>query len=181
MPGSPDTTTSPGAPATDRLPALEQGVALGHPAREVVPLGHPEGGGHRRRVLGRPTPAHRGHGDGFGETLQRPLAGGNELVVAPAPGQEADEVGHQDLVAAGLGAEPGGLHDRGAEAVVVLQCHVPGADPDADRQLVIGVALDVTAYGLLDGDGGPDGLGGAREQRQHTVAEALDDLAAVGR
>ncbi len=101
-------------------------------------------------------------------------------MVAPTAGQEADQVGHQDLVASGLGAEPGGLHDGGAEAVVVLEGHVAGADPDAHRQLVVGMALDVGADGLLDGHGGADRLRRAGEQGQDTVAEALDDLATVG-
>ena len=41
------------------------------------------------------------------------------------------------------------------------------------------MALDVGADRLLNGDGGPDGLGGPGEQGQHAVAEPLDHLATV--
>jgi hypothetical protein len=61
-----------------------------------------------------------------------------------------DDLRGQDLPALGGGAEPGRLDDRSAEAVVILEDDVTGADPDANAQRRAAgpvVALD----GLLDG------------------------------
>ena len=180
MPGSPDTTTSPGAPATD---AFQRSSRVSRSATRPAKSYH--WATRRAEGIGAASWAARlqptvATGTGSGRPFSVRSPAGCELVVAPAAGQEADEVGDQDLVAAGLGAEPGGLHDRRAEAVVVLQGDVAGADPDAHREPVLGVALDMGADGLLDGDGGTDRLGRAGEQGQDAVAEALDDLAAVG-
>ena len=167
--------------ARDRgLPPFGQQATLGGPAGEREPLADLEGGGEGSGGLGLAAPGHEGHRHRIGQAFQRPLSGGHELMVAPAAGQEADEVGHEDLAAAGLGAQPRRFHDRRAEAVVVLEGHVAGADPDAHREPVVGVTLDVGADGLLDGDGRTDGLRRTREHGQHAVAEALDHLAVVG-
>ena len=92
--------------ARDRgLPAFGQQVTLGGPAGEGEPLADLEGGREGSGGLGLAAPRHEGHGHRFGQALQDPLAAGHEFVVAPAPGQETDEVGDQDLVATRLGAQ----------------------------------------------------------------------------
>ena len=92
--------------------------------------------------------------------------------------QDAHDLGDEDVTAIGGTAEPGRLHHRRAEAVTVLEGHVTGRDPHADRKLelvVAGVQVDRS----LHGHSGSDGLGRAGEHDEHAIAEALDHRAAV--
>ena len=130
--------------------------------------GHGAGGG-------QPLPAH---GEG-GQALELAATGVLEAVVAAAAGEQADELGHEDLASLGHRAQPGGLHDRGAEAVAVLEGDVAGAHPDTDGDGGVGPGpFDVDA--LLHHHGCRDGVGSRREQSQHTVAQSLDQRSLVG-
>ena len=88
---------------------------------------------HRHRAgAGQPVPADGEGGDGLGQALELTQTGVLEGVVAAATGEQAHELGHEDLAPLGHCAQAGGLHDGGAEAVAVLQGDVAAAHAHAD-------------------------------------------------
>ena len=100
-------------------------------------------------------------------------------MAAASPGQDAHQVGDEDLATDCRSAEARSLHDRRPEAVVVLKGHVSGRDPDTD---VEGLALSRARMGvrtLLDGDGRRHCIRGALEHCQRAVTKALDQRARV--
>ena len=165
------------------LPRVAQQLDLGRPAREAeaAPGREQRGEGefrpHRTGLL----PADLEGADGLNQSLQLEVAHVGEAVASTSPGQGSDEVGGQDLPAAGGGAQAGGLDDRGAHAVaVLLHGDVAGGEAGAQGQSLVRVAAAVEVGGLLDGDGARHRFGGAGEAGQDPVAESLHHHAAVG-
>src|SRR5581483_8611480 len=103
-----------------------------------------------------------------------PVAGGRS-------GQPAHDLGDEHLAAAGSGTEPGGLDDRGAETVALLQDDVAGAQPDPHLpggRAPVRPALPFQR--LLDADRRGHRLRSPGEDRHDAVTEFLDHPPPVG-
>ena len=81
---------------------------------------------------------------------------------ALADAQVGDDVGDQDLARLGLGAQPGGELDGGAEQVVRLLDRLAGGDADAHDDRIVGVRRHLVARSPLDLAGAADGAAGER-------------------
>ena len=136
------------------------------------------GEGDAPSVGGHPLPADLDGGHGLGQALEVEVAAGGDRVAPTPPAERHHDLGGEDLVALRGRAQAGGLDDRGAEHVVVLDGDVAGAQPDADRQAHVG-APHRPVERLLDGDRCVGGPGRGPEGGEEAVAEALDHPAAV--
>ena len=95
-------------------------------------------------------------------------------------GQEPHDLGHENLAAAGGGAQAGRLDHRRAEAVPLFKGDVPRAGPDPHLQRhAAGPRSVVAVEGLLDRHRRSQRVGGAGEGGHHPVAEVLDQPAPV--
>jgi hypothetical protein len=118
-------------------------------------------------------------GERRGEALQLDRSDGPELVAAAGAREQPDDVADEDLAAWGVVAEPAGLDDRCAEAVVALPHHVAGAEPDADGDRSRGAAAE-PVDAALHRFGRSHGLDRGVEDDHEPVAGALDLVARVG-
>jgi hypothetical protein len=73
--------------------------------------------------------------------------------------------------------QPGRLHHRGPEDVVLLEAQIPQGETDADADRHPN-SPGLPVHGLLHGHGTGHGVGGGAEDGQHVVPERLDLLAA---
>jgi hypothetical protein len=115
----------------------------------------------------------------FTEPLQLQLPQRRELVTPPASGQQADQVGGQDLPALGSGAQATGLDDRGAEAVPVLHDHVSGRQADSHDEGQFRMVPGVGLGRLLDRHRRGHRVAGTGKAGQDTVAEPFHHPATV--
>ena len=79
-------------------------------------------------------PRHGAGDNRFGQPFEVERPDGSESGSVARTDQGPDEVGGEDLTTGGGGTEPGGLDDRGAVDVVVLEGHVAEGNPDPNRQ-----------------------------------------------
>ena len=98
---------------------------------------------------------------------------------APAPGQQAHELGREDLAAGGRRAQAGRLDDGRAEAVAVFERDVAAREADADDEGLVGMRPGRAIGGLLHGDRRRQRVRRAVEHDEQTVTQALDHGAAV--
>lgn len=138
-----------------------------------------EGGGQRQIVVFRWLPGHLVGLERIGQALQVESPDEAELVVAPGARQETHHLADEHLAAGGRVAESFGFHDRSAEAVALLPCHVAGREPHAQTQRFRGTTVE-PVDGPLHAERAGDGIGGGPEGGHEPVAHPLDLDALVG-
>ena len=148
MPGSPDTSTARRAPSAVSFHAVVRISSWSmRPENGNAGFVSTNAGSGVAVIWSRELPDHLARGDRLGEALELERAERPELEVGAAARERAHELAREDLAAVGRRAEPGGLDDRRAEPVAVLEARVAGADADPHRdRLAVGepaiVAVD---------------------------------------
>ena len=164
-------------PALGRIGDVAQLGALLAPADEADRRGGAEPRRQRHRVLGLASlPVQPVGHQRRVDPLQFELADLLERVVA-AERHSPDEVGDQDLVTLGLGAEARRLDHRRPEVVTFDSRRLPEADPDPDREGLLCAAVAARDPPLHRRRAG-ERPRGAREGDHQPVAQVLYLLAA---
>jgi hypothetical protein len=175
----------PPLPADRLLPGVHQRVPLRDPAGEREHVGQLDGRWQRdadrvRAFVVGCRPDDLAHRQRARDALELQLTDRSQLVVGPRPGEHPDHVGGQDLAALGRRAEPGRLHHRRAEPVVVFEGGLAGAEPHPHLQRP-SVEPALAGHGLLHGHRALDRVGGAAVAGHHRITDRLDLGPAGGR
>ena len=174
-----DVAQTLGVPQTADRPLVGERPVLSFAAEDVPSLCAPVRRGDRP-ARGRPGPLDLVHLMGARDALQLHIPALAERDVPGALRELLQHRRHEDLPAPGLVGDAGGEDHVLAEEVIRLLDHLPGVEPDAHADRLLGVVRAIACDRPLDRDGAQDRPPRAREDDHEAVALRLHLEAPIG-